>query len=144
MTNDNIKFEVSEDGNNFKWTYTQNNIDFSRKRIELDFRLGRLHSVYDGWSLYSDPKTSSISKDQAVNLALSAAENYTLNFTQRTPIYGSGNNVIGYNETKLTVKPDLTNVTTQTWFGTEMRDKPGTLYPLWTIKFTFEKQSTIF
>jgi hypothetical protein len=144
LTKGNVKFEThptsSQPGCSlFSWTYTQNGVDVSRKHVSLNFMNRSLQNIYDGWSLYSVATTNHIPQDQAVSLALPAAENFALKFTQRNTIYGPDKTVIGHNETELVVMPDLTNATIQAHFDMNQKDKSATLYPIWFITFNFYK-----
>ena len=141
LTNDNIKFQVSSDYSSFKWAYTQNGIDVSRKRVELDFRNGTLRSLYDGWNLYSIGSTKYISEQQAISLALVAAKNYTLRFTNSSNVSATNYTIVGQTATEIDVIPDLTNAITQTRLNMNVRNNTSTsLYPIWQISFTFLSQ----
>ena len=135
-----MKFEVTTaPERSFKWTYTENNISVLPKRIELVFRNGSLYSLYDCWNLYTVGNLEHISEDRAVSLALPAAKNFSLNFMQRTPIYGANDTIIGQNETRLSIKPDLTNTTTQVFFNIQTRNSSTVLCSIWVVNFYFYK-----
>jgi hypothetical protein len=141
---DNIKFESSSDshGDSYKWTFTQNELEFSQKRIELDFKNGTIRSLYDGWNLFSVGTTNAISKEQAISLAFPAAQNFTLRFNRVYPIYGTDQTVIGQNETEVDIIPDLKNAKITADLEMSGRDASSStivIYPLWVIDFTFEK-----
>ena len=78
----NIKLESSINGKNaqFVLLYTENNIDFAAKSLQIVFENGILTSMSDDWPLYSIGNTQvNISQEQALQIARDAAKTFTFN-----------------------------------------------------------------
>ena len=78
----NIKLESSINGKNaqFVLLYTENNIDFAAKSLQIVFENGILTSMSDDWPLYSIGSTQvNISQEQALQIARDAAKTFTFN-----------------------------------------------------------------
>jgi hypothetical protein len=126
---DNIKFEISistEKETDIKWIYTENGVEIPQKHIQIQFdQNNSLLYFRDTWSLYTIGTLDTISEEEAVSLALEAAENSNYEF-------------IINDENIVEIKPDLTNVTYDAWLSMFPRDSDK-LYPYWQIVFYFEK-----
>ena len=78
----NIKLESSINGKNaqFVLLYTENNIDFAAKSLQIVFENGILTSMSDDWPLFSIGSTQvNISQEQALQIARDAAKTFTFN-----------------------------------------------------------------
>ncbi|MGD0645583.1 MAG: winged helix-turn-helix domain-containing protein [Candidatus Bathyarchaeia archaeon] len=78
----NIKLETSINGANaqFVLLYTENNVDFAAKSMQIVFQNGILTSLSDDWPLYSIGNAQvNISQDQAIQIARNATKTYTFN-----------------------------------------------------------------
>jgi hypothetical protein len=77
----NIKLIISTQANVIKiqFEYTSDNIDFQSKSVVLIFdQYGFLQSLSDDWSLYTvGSKEVNISKEEAINIAVAYAEDYS-------------------------------------------------------------------
>jgi hypothetical protein len=137
----NINFQVSKDGDKtrIQWIYTENGVSMSRKRVELEFRKNTFVSFTDSWSLYKVGGLSVISSEEAVAIALEAAQKVELHIGHAD----------GTNET---VKvPDLSNAHYDVSFTmipyrnlsynipSKMARDPSTLYPYWQFHFYFNE-----
>jgi DNA-binding transcriptional ArsR family regulator len=78
----NVKLEISINGDNaqFSMLYTENNVDFAAKSLQITFENGILTSLSDDWQLYSIGSTQmNITQDQAIQIARDAANTFTWN-----------------------------------------------------------------
>ncbi|HKM59739.1 MAG TPA: winged helix-turn-helix domain-containing protein [Candidatus Bathyarchaeia archaeon] len=78
----NVKLEISINGENaqFSLLYTENNVDFAAKSLQIVFENGILTSFSDDWSLYSIGSTQvNVSQNQAIQIARDAASTFTWN-----------------------------------------------------------------
>jgi len=78
----NVKLETSMSGENaqFSLLYTENNVDFAAKSIQIVFENGILTSFSDNWLLYSIGSTQvNISQAQAIQIARNAVQTFTWN-----------------------------------------------------------------
>lgn len=78
----NVKLEISINGDNaqFVLLYTENNVDFAAKSLQIVFENGILASLSDDWSLYSIGSTQvNISQDQAIQIARGAVNTFAWN-----------------------------------------------------------------
>ena len=76
----NVKLEISINGDNaqFSLLYTENNVDFAAKSLQITFENGLLSSLSDDWPLYSIGSTQvNITQDQAIQIARNAASTFT-------------------------------------------------------------------
>lgn len=122
--NTKLQVTISEDIQ-VQWTYTVNDIELPNKQVVLDLSGGTFRSFRDTWSLYTIGTTSAISKDDALKLALEAANNYDISF-------------VSEDNSVQKIKPDLTNSTYDSWLTMMPRDSP-TLYPLWRFQIRFQE-----
>jgi hypothetical protein len=77
---DNVKLESSINGDNaqFSLLYTDNNIDFSAKSLQITFENGILTSLSDDWPIYSIGSSQmNVTQDQAIQIAREAASTFT-------------------------------------------------------------------
>ncbi len=122
----NTKLQVTiSDNTQIQWVYTENGIEIPNKQVVLTLSDDTFYSFRDTWSLYSIGTTNTISKDEALELALTAANNYEISF-------------VSEDNSVQKIKPDLTNSTYDSWLTMMPRDSP-TLYPLWRFQIRFEK-----
>lgn len=76
----NVKLETSVDGENAQFTllYTENNVDFVAKSLEMVFENGILTTLSDDWPLYAIGSTQmNITQDQAIQIARDAVTSFT-------------------------------------------------------------------
>jgi hypothetical protein len=79
---DNIKLKITINGDNAEvlLMYTENGVDFSAKSLRLVFENHALKALSDDWFLYAVGNTQiNISKEEAVQIARNAAEDFTWN-----------------------------------------------------------------
>jgi heme/copper-type cytochrome/quinol oxidase subunit 2 len=137
-TSENIKLEVTNTVSytSFRWKYTFNGIEAPSKCVALKFEQGFLKYFIDSWSLWTIGSTDlSISEEEAIEIAMNAAENYSWNVSMggdNPPVTVTDFNIVGVSETTL----QIGNYATKN----ESRDgDPLTLYPGWRIKLYFDK-----
>ena len=138
----NMKLETSPTG--IAWIYSANGVDMPNRRVEINFGNNELNFA-DTWNLYSIGSPSDISKDEATNIAWTAAKNYNLTLV--------------YNNTPTQVMPDWTNMTYSIALNMipgqiynnslnnamnfasvgNLTRNPLALYPLWQAVFYFSK-----
>ncbi|MGA3289297.1 MAG: winged helix-turn-helix domain-containing protein [Candidatus Bathyarchaeia archaeon] len=78
----NVKLESSIDGDNaqFSLLYTENNVDFAAKSLQIVFENGILTTLSDDWPLYSIGSAQmNITQNQAIQIAREAANTFTWN-----------------------------------------------------------------
>lgn len=142
ITVGNINFQVSKSGDKtrLQWIYTEGGIVMERKRVELSFRNNIFVSFSDTWSLYKVSGLSVISSEEAMAIALEAAQKVELH--------------IGHaNGTSEIVKvPDLSNAPydvnfamlpyrgEENDFPSKIARDPLTLYPYWQFWFYFNEK----
>ncbi len=140
-TDGNVNFQVSKDGDyvRIQWIYFENGILMNYKRVDLSFVNNTFVSFRDNWRLYRVGGFSIISSDEAVRIALEAAQNVELRI-------GSLNG-----ETEIVKVPDLSNAPTDVAFTmvpyryqenhypSLLPRDPLTLYPFWQIHFYFNE-----
>lgn len=76
----NVKLEITTTGDNAQYSllYTENNVDFAAKSIQITFENGILTSLSDDWQLYSIGNAQmNVSQDQAIQIARNAASTFT-------------------------------------------------------------------
>jgi hypothetical protein len=76
----NVKLETSIDGDNaqFSLLYTENNVDFAAKSLQIVFENGILTTLSDDWPIYSIGNTEvNITQDQAIQIARGAANTFS-------------------------------------------------------------------
>jgi len=141
ITEGNITFQVSKNGDRtrIKWIYTEGGISMSYKRVGIAFCNNTFESFRDTWGLYSVSGLSEISSEEAVQIALEAAQNCELR--------------IGHEdrETEIVKVPDLSNAPydvnlymvpfryQERDIPSEMSRDPLTLYPYWQLHFYFNE-----
>lgn len=137
IKSDNIKLTISNqeiqndptveaiDRTVFEWTYTVNGIDAPQNVVRVTFEEGVFKSLVNNWNLYNIGSSEvNVSKEEAINLARNAAEDYTL---------------------RIYLEDGLTDV------EFNLADKPAraelfmypretlTVYPFWRIDLYFDK-----
>jgi hypothetical protein len=132
-TVENIKLEVtvSESYTEFRWKYSFNGIEATSKCVVLNFENGFLNYFIDTWSLCTIGSTDlNISEEEAIEIAMNAAENHSWNLSSGTTI--TEFNIVGVSETKLS----FGNYPTK---NESRGGNPLTLYPGWRVKLYFDK-----
>lgn len=141
ITDGNVTFQVSEDGDKtrIQWIYTQDGVSMTWKRVDIKFSNNNLVTFIDNWGLYSVSGLSEITSEEAVQIALEAAQNCEIR--------------IGHEdgETEIVKTPDLSNAPCTVDFNmvpfryqehhipSNMSRHPLTLYPYWQIHFYFNE-----
>jgi hypothetical protein len=108
-----------------RWSYTENGVDMPIKAVSFKFTNGSLNSIWDAWDLYTIGSYSSISREEALDIALSAAQNLKLKF-------------VAEDDSIFEVKPDLSHITSKVFFSMSPRNST-TLYPFWAIEYYFDE-----
>jgi hypothetical protein len=104
------------------WVYVSNGVTADRKHISLDFPNGTISHFIDNWNLYNVGTLDMISKQEAISMAYSAAEGFTLKL-----VNSSGQTY--------EIKPKLSNSAIASVF---MFPRNSTqLYPFWKIQILF-------
>ena len=125
--------EIQNDSNveaierkSFEWTYTVNGVDASQNVVSITFQEGIFKSFGDDWNLFKIGSTSvNVSSEEAINMAIDAAENYKLQISL-------GNDTLTEVEFNLLEEP----------VKTELFMYPRetlTAYPFWRIELYFDK-----
>jgi hypothetical protein len=122
----------------YVWTYVdENGVTARVKNVCLSYDQGRLSSFLNNWPLYKIADTQiTISQEQAVKIALAAAENYTYqininNATSTVSVAG-----FHFNPESLSMAAlSYVNCPTQS----SARDSSLTLYPSWCIPLGFDR-----
>jgi hypothetical protein len=109
---------------NIKYEYVNNGITADRKHISLDFPNGTISHFMDTWNLLTIGTWDMISKEEAINMAFSAAHDFTLKLVNSSgQIYE--------------IKPELSNSASA---ALSMLPRNSTeLYPFWSIEIPFAK-----
>jgi hypothetical protein len=122
----------------YTWTYVdENGVVAAIKNICLSYDNGRLSSFLNNWPLYKIADTkATISQEQAVKIALAAAENYT--YQVNTNNTTSTISVAGFQ-----FNPKSLSMATLSYDNSHnqnlTRDSAFTLYPSWYIPLGFDK-----
>lgn len=134
--NVNLKVTITSNCTSFRWTYTVNGIEAPSKCVALKFEQGFLKYFIDTWSLWTIGSTDlNISEDEAIKIAMNAAENYSWNVSMgedNPEITVTDFNIVGISETTL----QISNYATQ---NKSRGGDPLTLYPGWHVKLYFDK-----
>jgi len=109
----------------FEWMYTVNGVDAPQNVVRVTFENGIFKSFRDNWSLFKIGSTSAISQEEAINIAMDAAEDYTLQ------IY-LGNDTLTDVEFNLVDEP----VTAELFMYPR---ETLTVYPFWRVEVYFDK-----
>lgn len=141
ITAGNINFQVLKDGNNtrIQWIYTKGGVSMEWKRVSIKFRNNTFESFRDTWGLYTVSGLSKISSEEAVQIALEAAQRCEIrvNYDDR--------------KTEIIKVPDLSNAPydvnmymvpfryQESDIPSKMSRDPLTLYPYWQIHFYFNE-----
>lgn len=125
----NLNLAVSNSGNLtfVTWMYTSDGVDFPQKGLTVNFANGIFYSFGDSWNLFKVGSDKlQISKQQAIDIAMQQAENYTFQISQGPDNYIAVNNfTIDANRTEATLSAGAR--------------EPLTLYPIWNIQLYFDK-----
>lgn len=80
-----LKISTSQDETEFFWLYTEEGVDFSPKSLSFIFEKGLLKQITDGWFLFESGSTEvNISREEAITIARTAAQNFSYNFEGET------------------------------------------------------------
>ena len=109
----------------FEWMYTVNGVDAPQNVLRVTFENGIFKFFRDDWDLFKIGSISAISQEEAINLAMDAAEDYKLQ------IY-LGNNTLTDVEFNLVDEP----VTAELFMYPR---ETLTVYPFWRIEVYFDK-----
>jgi len=136
ITSGDAKLKVTYSGNSasFRWIYTLNGVEAESKCIALHFERGFLKYFTDKWSIYKIGSTDiNLSKEEAINLAMDTAENYSWKVT-------FGNEVIEVTEFNISGVSEATLMfTNEIWQKDARGGDPLTVYPRWRIRLYFDK-----
>ncbi len=127
-TSDNVKLTVTNEDNLtiVKAYYTADGADFPQKSIGVTFKNGIFYDFGNGWNLYKiGSEGLQISREQAIEIALMQAKNYTFQVSQGTDNYSTVNFTIDESKTVTTLSAGPR--------------EPLTLYPVWNIQLYFDK-----
>jgi hypothetical protein len=137
VTSGNIKLTVlnqeAQNGPNaeavdrtlFEWTYTVNGVDAPQNIVRVTFEEGVFKSLVNDWNLYSIGSSEvNVSREEAINLARNAAENYTLRIYLE-----DGLTDVEFNLADEPVSAKLFMYPRETL----------TVYPFWRIELYFDK-----
>jgi len=125
LTITNIVDSYSVERISFEWTYTVNGLDVPQNVVRVTFEGGVFKSFRDDWSLYRIGSSNvNVSREEAINLARNAAEDYTLQ------IYlDDGLTDVEFNLVEEPVTAELFMYPKETL----------TVYPFWRIELYFDK-----
>jgi hypothetical protein len=116
----------------YVWTYTDaNGICAQFKDVVLSYEQGRLKCFLNNWPLYKIADQPSISKEQAITIALSAAQNFTYKLS-------NGNVTSTVSMTNFIVDPKSLSQVTLSYNNCPneslaRNNDPFTLYPTWYV-----------
>jgi hypothetical protein len=129
VTVGNIQFQIIQNGANYdlKWICFEHNISMGNwKRIEMRFNNNFLVNFQDTWSIYQVGGPNVLSTDEASNIALAAARNYT--GVKHPQVFNSRYDVslawVPYRDNSLNLPSKIPRSVL-------------TLYPLWYFQFYF-------
>lgn len=137
-TEGNVQLKVSVVGQSwtdFMWTYVdENGVPAVSKNVVLNSRDGMLKMFLDNWQLYTIASEPMLSSDQAVAIALEAAEDYswTVENTEKGTVTVSDFKIVEVGDASLCYLnyPDA---------NTARGGDPFTLYPSWYVPLGFDK-----
>ena len=109
----------------FEWTYTVNGVDAPQNVVRVTFEEGVFKSLVNDWDLYSIGSSEvNVSREEAINLARNAAEDYTLRIYLE-----DGLTDVEFNLVDEPVRAGLSMYPRETL----------TVYPFWRIDLYFDK-----
>jgi hypothetical protein len=109
----------------FEWTYTVNGVDAPQNVVRVTFEEGVFKSLVNDWDLYSIGSSEvNVSREEALNLARNAAEDYTLRIYLE-----DGLTDVEFNLVDEPVSAKLFMYPRETL----------TVYPFWRIELYFDK-----
>ncbi|MDR2719562.1 MAG: hypothetical protein LBC03_02000 [Nitrososphaerota archaeon] len=109
----------------FEWMYTVNGVDVPQNFFNIFLENGTISAITDNWNLYKIGSDSvKVSKEEAINIATKAANEYTLMvmFDDWTEIPFNLSDMPGTTELFMYPRDNLT------------------VFPLWSIELYFDKQ----
>ena len=125
LTITNIVDSYSVERVSFEWTYTVNGLGVSQNVVRVTFDDGVFKSLVNDWDLYSIGSSEvNVSREEAINLARNAAEDYTLQIYLE-----DGLTDVEFNLVDEPVKAVLSMYPRETL----------TVYPFWRIELYFDK-----
>jgi hypothetical protein len=126
----NVKLEASgnSESASFKWFYTSNGIDFTRKGMHLKFENGAFTYFFDTWNLYTIGSDSlNVSEEEAISIA---RETVPKNYSYQVTLWnGTVVDVTGVNVVDEPIRAELL-------IGAK---EPLTLHPYWVVHLYFDK-----
>ncbi|HDQ06828.1 MAG TPA: hypothetical protein ENN36_08950 [Candidatus Bathyarchaeota archaeon] len=125
LTITNIVDSYSVEHISFEWTYTVNGLDVTQNVVSVTFEEGVFKSLVNDWDLYNIGSSEvNVSREEAINLARNAAEDYTLR------IYLEGGLTdVEFNLADEPARAELFMYPRETL----------TVYPFWRIDLYFDK-----
>jgi len=109
----------------FEWTYTVNGVDAPQNVVRVTFEEGVFKSLVNDWDLYSIGSSEvNVSREEAINLARNAAEDYTLRIYLE-----DGLTDVEFNLADEPARAELFMYPRETL----------TVYPFWRIELYFDK-----
>ena len=109
----------------FEWIYTVNGVDAPQNVVRVTFEEGIFKSLVNDWDLYSIGSSEvNVSREEAINLARNAAEDYTLQIYLE-----DGLTDVEFNLADEPVRAKLSMYPRETL----------TVYPFWRIELYFDK-----
>ncbi len=117
----------------FTWKYVDGNVvPAQSKDIVLTYRNGNLECFLDNWNLYKISGNIEVSKEKAIEIALSAIQSYEYEAsTSDGNVTVSNFNVVSVGDSSLSYLNEEKS--------TQTRDSASTLYPSWYIPLGFDK-----
>ena len=109
---------------NIRWDYVNNGVTVTRKHISLDFPNGTISHFMDTWNLFTVGTWNMISKEEALDMAFSAAKDVTFKF-----VNSSGQTY--------EIKPELSNSASASL--SMLPRGNNELYPFWYIEILCAK-----
>ena len=126
---------VGQDWTDFTWTYVdENGVPAVSKNVVLSYRDGMLKMFLDNWRLYSIAAEPVLSSEEAVAIALDAAEGYswTVENTEKGTVTVSDFKIVAVGDASLCYLnyPDS---------NAARGGDPFTLYPSWYVPLGFDR-----
>jgi hypothetical protein len=138
MENLTLKISISNSVTDYTWTYTDaNGIQAVTKNVVLSYYQGQLNCFINNWPLYTIEGKATISRQQAIDIAISVAQDYTYVVSNDTS--SSTVQIKGF-----TVSPNSLQETTLSYVNSPdvtvaRNNNPFVLYPSWYVPLGFDK-----
>jgi hypothetical protein len=122
----------------YVWTYIDSNgIVAQSKDVVLSFDQGRLKCFLNNWPLYKVADTPTISKAEAISLALAAAKNFT--YQVNTGKVNQTVSLAGFQVSPLSINRATLSYVSNPNESLARGDNPFNLYPAWYVPLGFKK-----